>query len=213
MAIWRVTVAGNYYNNNEQWNNVFHIDSSGTPGTATLDAFENAYNVAATGGGMSFLNPCPGTVATGVTGVKMDRIMMQAVVAPAPPIVRSVSHQGGQNTAGGLPLDVTPCLSWTTARAGRSYRGRTYLPVWHENQNDDTGGVPPQPLGTSITGVLINAKKLVNDLVAASTPLVIYSRVLAAGQAVTGGYMDTNWDTQRRRSKSQSTVRATFTIP
>lgn len=212
MALWRVTVAGELYNV-EKWANVFHIDvDSGPPGTAVLDAFENAYNVAATGGGISFLNPCPGTVATGIFGVHMSTISMQALVSPAPPIVRTVDHKGGQNTVGGLPVDTALCITWQTPFAGRSFRGRTYLPVWHSNQNTDAGFMP-QPLAATVTGVLVNAKKLVTTLDGAGAPLVVYSRKLNAGQLVTAGYIDTNWDTQRRRSNKQPTVRGSFTTP
>jgi len=212
MAIWRITVNGELYGV-EKWANVYHVDGSpGAPPTGVLDAFENAYNVAAAGGGMSFLNPCAGTVATGLVGVHMSSITAQAVVTPAPPILRSVDHKGGQNTAGGLPVDVALCITWKTPLAGRSYRGRTYLPPWHSNQLLDTAGMP-EPVPASRAAVVVNAKKLVTDLDGLAWPLVVYSRSLGSAQLVTAGHIDSNWDTQRRRSNKQPTVRSQFTTP
>lgn len=212
MAIWRVTCGGLLYGI-EKWANVFHVDGAGAPPTTVLDAFEAAYNTAATGGGIAWLTPCPGTVAVGVDGVTHSYIQMQALVSPAPPIERPLAHVGGQNTPGGLPLDVSPVMSWKTPFAGRSFRGRTYLPPWHENQNVDTGVVGPQPLQATVTGVVINAKKLVTTLDGLAWPLVVYSRTLGSAQLVTSGYMDSDWDTQRRRSNKLPRSRTQFVTP
>jgi hypothetical protein len=210
VAVWRVVVSGSLYSV-ESWANVYHIDPIGSfSHSDVMDAFEDAYANAASGGGMGFITPCPGTVATGLVGVHMSAISLQAVSSPGIPEVRGVSHNGGQNTAGGLPVDTCLVISWRTLRAGRSYRGRTYLPPFHENQNDDSGGTFPVPLLATVTALTVNANKLVDDLVAADAPLVVYSRKLAAAEAIQGGYIDTSWDTQRRRGAGVVSTRVLF---
>lgn len=212
MAVWRVVCSGLLYTA-ETWANVFHINPPGSFNHAeVLDAFESVYSQDASGGGNGWLKPCKGIAAVGQpAGVSLTSLSLQAVVAPAPPEIRNVSHDGGQNTEGGLPVDVTLCVSWSTAFAGRSFRGRTYLPPWHENKNTDAGGTFPVPDGATVTAVAVNAEKLITDLQAASAPLCIYSRTLGQPNNVTGGYIDHSWDTQRRRGKDLPPVRTLIT--
>jgi hypothetical protein len=213
MAVWRVTVSGSLYTD-EQWANVFHVDKGGGASDSDImDAFEALYSTNHTGGGLSLLFPCTGNAFGGVIGVQMRRITMQAVVSPGVPIERLVSHNGGQSTPGGLPVEVSLVISWRTALAGRSFRGRTYMPPWHENKNDDTGGTFPSPDSATITGQLVNIEGFLGDLVAADAPLVVYSRKLGEAHTVTGGFIDHAWDTQRRRGAGQTTSRSTFTTP
>lgn len=208
-GVYRVVASGQLYGV-ETWNNVFHVDATASVDhNDVLDAFEDVYNVAHTGGGTSWLNPCRGT-AGGVTGVSLLLLSIQAVVTPAPPLIRTMNHTGGQNTAGGLPVDVAEVVSWRTALAGRSFRGRTYLPPWHENQNDDSTGTFPIPTAATVAAVAVNAAGLITELAGISAPLAVYSRKLSSAQHVLGGFIDNNWDTQRRRSKSQPTVRVSF---
>jgi hypothetical protein len=213
MPNWRVTISGELYTA-ERWVNTWCVTGSAITEASVVTAFDNAYAVDAAGGGYGFLRPCCGNAfGGGVIGVHMSDIAIQLIQSP-PPVAthHAVSHNGGQNTPGGLPVDVSPVLSLQTAFAGRSFRGRVYLPPWHENQNIDTGGIFPQPDPTAMAGIAINAKKLADDLVAAGTPLAVYSRKLATANTVTTGYIDSNWDTQRRRSNRQPTSRVTFTV-
>lgn len=209
MAVWRVTVKGELYGV-ETWENVFHIDPSGAfSSIPVLDAFEAAYNTAAAGGGVAWLTPCPGNLTTKI-GVHMSSISLQQVVSPGIPLVRPVSHNGGQNTNGGLPVDTSVVISWQTDRAGRSYRGRTYLPPWHENKNDDSTTAFPAPDAATLLGITVNAAKLIDDLATANAPLCVYSRKLASAELISGGYVDNSWDTQRRRGKSLPAVKTAF---
>jgi len=212
MAVWRVTCSGELYGI-ERWANVHHINvGAGFDPDAAATLFANAYNVNATGGGLRWLYGSPGDVSARVKGVHMSKISLQALVDPAPPHEVAVDFKGGQNTAGGLPVDVALCISWATGRAGRSYRGRTYLPPQHENQNDDSTGSMPKMLQTTITGYAINASFLLGALDDDSTPLVVYSRKLGTFEPITGGYINDEWDTQRRRSKSQPATRTSFVL-
>lgn len=120
MTVWRVVAAGELYGI-ERWANVFHINPAGAFNHAeVLDAFENAYSQAATGGGIAWLTPCKGTSTTGdIPGVHMSSLTLQRVVDPTVPEIRTVDHQGGQNTTGGLPTELSVVISWKTALAGK----------------------------------------------------------------------------------------------
>lgn len=208
MAIYRVTASGTLYGV-EKWANVFHVSAIGDINdNALFKPFEDFYGHASTG--ILFL--CTGATGGSTNGVVMNQLSWQAVSNPAPPVTKVENYIGLQNTAGGLPVDVSLVISWRTTRAGRSYRGRTYLPPMHSNRSSDTGGVMPAPTAATMTFVKVAAAKLINDLVLASYPLYVYSRKLHDGTAVTNGYIDNAWDTQRRRSKSQPTTR-TMLLP
>lgn len=211
MAVWRVVCSGKLYGT-EDWANVFHVNPAGAFNHAeVLDAFENLYTQDASGGGMAWLKPCKGQAVAGeAIGVTLTQMSLQSVLTPAPPEIRTMNHLGGQNTAGGMPLEVSLVVSWKTALAGRSYRGRTFLPPFHENQNDDSGGTLPHPATATVNGLAINAEKLLSDLVTANAVLCVYSRTLAAANTITGGYIDYEWDTQRRRSGGGSGTRVLF---
>lgn len=210
MAIQRVVVSGTLYGQ-ESWANVFHIDPPGgfTDGNV-FDAFEDAYSVAAAGGGMGWLTPCPGEISTGVFGVRMTQMTLQAVTNPGIATVRTLNTPGGQNTPGGLPLDVALVVSWRTSLAGRSFRGRTYLPPFHENQCVDDSGGFPRPAAATVAGLAVNAAQLIDDLATALAPLVVYSRTLSDSTIITGGFIDGSWDTQRRRGASLAATRVLF---
>lgn len=210
MAVWRAVCSGSIYGS-ERWANVFHVNPAGVFNHGdVMDAFEAAYATAASGGGIAWVTPCPGEVSSGFFGVIFNQITLQAVTDPGIAEVRTVNHPGGQNTPGGLPIDVSLVVSWRTTKAGRSFRGRTYLPPYHENVNEDTGATVPHPAVATITGLAVNAGKLIDDLVVANAPLVVYSRKLTQANSIVGGYIDTGWDTQRRRGKSYGTARELF---
>lgn len=214
MAVWRVVCSGTLYAV-EKWANVFHINPAGTFNHAeVLDAFESVYSQDASGGGSGWLKPCKGIAIAGETpGVHMDKLSLQRVIDPGIPEERLVSHDGGQNTAGGLPLQMSLVVSWRTALAGRSFRGRTYLPPWHENKNDDAGNTLPHPDLATVQAVRVNAEKLLADLLAADAVLVVYSSKLAQANTITGGYIDHSWDVQRRRADSIPAGRTVITGP
>lgn len=210
MPVWRVVCGGTLYGQ-ESWANVFHVNPGGSfDHDAVLDAFEAVYTTASGGGGMAWLNPCPGEITTGVFGVKFTSMSLQAVTNPGIAEIRAVNHEGGQNSPGGLPLDVSLVVSWRTALAGRSFRGRTYLPPFHENQNVDDSGGYPRPLAVTVGLLAINAEQLITDLAAANASLCVYSRTLQQANSITGGFIDESWDTQRRRGASLAASRYIF---
>jgi len=208
LAIWRVVVSGALYGS-EKWANVFHVDVAGTPDSEGIfDAFENAYALRTSGN--HYLNPCPGAVASGTVGVSLTKMTLQAVVDPGLATEKVFTHTGEQNTANSMPLDVSVVVSWVTNRAGKSYRGRTYLPPLHSNQSADGAGQMPHLISAAQAKLQVASGGLLVDLGAASAPLVVYSRKLGTGQPIIGGYIDDEWDTQRRRTVDQPKTRVLF---
>jgi len=206
MVAYRVVCSGTLYGI-ERWANTFHVDATEPINlTGIEDAFEDFYNPSASPTGV--LLGCTGDgFGNGIIGVKLTKIATQRVTTPGVPSERIVSIDGGQNTTGGLPLDVAEVITWMTDLAGRRYRGRTYLPPFNSNQLTDASGVTPRITSSRLTQVKNAAEALVGALQTADAPLGVYSRVNAAIEPVTALYVNDEWDTQRRRAKSVSTTR------
>lgn len=112
---------------------------------------------------------------------------------------------GGDASSEELPPQVTAVVTWRTALAGRSYRGRTFLPTTAE-QNQDSG-----VLGATYTGY-VNA--FITQMLAVFGPtgsdtnwqFVVISRfnngsprATPIGTPVTSGLLRPRLYTQRRR--------------
>src|SRR4029450_4723875 len=212
MPVWRVVASGPSYGN-EVWANVFHINPGGTFNHAeVLDAFESFYSQPAPTGGMSILAPLPGVVGTTI-GVALTQLSLQELVTPAPPDIRVVSHNGGVGGAGGLPVAVSEVSSWRTSLAGRRHRGRTYIPAVHSSHLVSGPGNYPSLDPLVHAGWAVQCTHLLQSLLTANAVHPTYSRVESAPHAVTGGYIDSGFDTQRRRGNKAATTRTTFTGP
>lgn len=206
MVAYRVVCSGTLYGV-ERWANTFHVDVTEPINlTAVEDAFEDFYNPSASPTGV--LLGCTGNAFGGsIIGVQLTKIATQRVSTPGVPSERIVAINGGQNTEGGLPLDVAEVITWMTDLAGRRYRGRTYLPPFNSNQLTDASGVTPRITNARITQVAAAAEALVGALQTAGAPLGVYSRVNSAIEPVTALYVNDEWDTQRRRSNNAPTSR------
>jgi hypothetical protein len=117
---------------------------------------------------------------------------------PSPAIV-------GTQTANPLPNDVALVVSWKTALAGKSYRGRTYI-----------GGLTQNALGTASDGscALIAASGTTIDTAVGSlapltgeNKLVVYSPTLGEANVVIGATRGNRFDTQRRRENRLAEIR------
>src|SRR4030095_16215165 len=214
MALKRVTVSGLLYGA-ETWANVFHVFAAASATSASIfDAFVHFYDWnSSPNAGVLF--PSPGTFASTV-GVLAHKITLQDVVDPLIHEERVINRTGGQNVTGGLPIDTSVVISWGTGRAGRSFRGRTYLPPWHENTNEDQAPHFPHPFATRIQGIAAACTDLLNNLELAQAPLHVYSRKLSSevggtvSTQIVGGYIDNEWDTQRGRAKKLPKTRTLF---
>lgn len=110
-----------------------------------------------------------------------------------------------------LPTEVALCLSFQAAKISGSpqsrRRGRVYIPFMDEAYSDTAG----RPTSGLVTGLATEAQAFL----AASDAAVpwswhVWSTVGLFGAAVADGWVDNEWDTQRRRGR-KATSRTTFT--
>jgi len=94
-----------------------------------------------------------------------------------------------------LPPDCAITCSWSTALRGRSFRGRTYLGPLSQTTLSTDGTIN----ASARTRVANAAALLIGDPLTRTHSLHILSRTKGITTPVTGGYVDNEYDTQRRR--------------
>lgn len=118
------------------------------------------------------------------------------LIVPATALTSTAGTGGGQSVP-----QLASVVSWKTNRAGRSYRGRTYL--------GPPGSTPVsgnQIAGASVTAIN-NAAAALPGAVAAVTvqgsgaALVVFSATKGSYDSVISGSSDAIWDTMRSRVK------------
>jgi hypothetical protein len=106
------------------------------------------------------------------------------------------------------PRQISLCASMYSSRNIKRWRGRIYLPI------NPSWGFGNRPDASAMT----QASNLVKQLAAvavALTPvwtLAVWSGMDNANRAITAGWIDDVWDTQRRRVP-KATTRTTYTVP
>lgn len=103
----------------------------------------------------------------------------------------------GSSSDGSLPQEVACCVSIVTATAGRSTRGRYYVPCFAKSKLDDQGLFPSANI-TTLVGALADA----HNAMFADTPswvVGVYSRLLHGFTPATQLRIGTVPDVQRRR--------------
>jgi len=96
-----------------------------------------------------------------------------------------------------LPLQIAYCVTLRTAKAGKNYRGRTYIPGWTVT-NVTTGGQTTAGVPTTSAAFLTGIKTV---MTANGLTLAIVSRTLLTTEPVTLEQgRDTIWDTIRKRA-------------
>lgn len=109
----------------------------------------------------------------------------------------------GTGTGDLLPLQVANCVTLRTAFAGRSFRGRCYLPGYGEPNNGAAGTILSAATGVSFITAIKAA------LVTSSLDLGVLSRPAPSALPPRAGFItpvtsivsrDAVWDTQRRRA-------------
>lgn len=102
-----------------------------------------------------------------------------------------------------LPTQTCGLISWRTGFAGRSFRGRTYLPAASEGINDSVA----QPSAAYITAATAFANALMgfNNIVVGpdslSFALSVFSRSTGDLTVIESFEVREDWATQRRRSR------------
>lgn len=100
-----------------------------------------------------------------------------------------------------MPPDCAVTISWQTARRGRSYRGRTYLGPLVTGLLDDSGTVN----AAARDEIASAAYRLIGNQVTRDATICVMSRTLGVATPVLGGYVDSEFDTQRRRGYQGTT--------
>lgn len=125
---------------------------------------------------------------------------------PRSPIVEDTHTLTYSGSTSG-PSELACCLSYrgtyvSGVNKGRK-RGRVYLGPWASAQLDGVTGRPTTTLTSTINtaaGALLTSSQASTD-----TVWVVYSAVSDTSTNVTGGWVDDNWDIQRRRSMATVT--------
>jgi len=115
----------------------------------------------------------------------------------------SITLQGAGSLAGDcLPTQVAGVYTFKTALAGKSFRGRMYLPATSEADNDATA-VPSaayKTLARAVGDYYAGGQTVVLGGNAATFTPVVYSRSKNTTTEITSGDVRPNWGSQRRRS-------------
>lgn len=167
--------------------NVWHAfvtDTTAAIVQKVVDAQRDFYTTAAS------LFPTSVTITIG-TSVQLITATPPLILGPTPRVV------AGTGTGGASAAQLAEVVSWRTAFAGRSFRGRTYLgPI---AVSALTGGI----LSTPVTTACQNAA---NAYVAASTAdpdwiASVWSEKLQTGSDITSAVANSKVETQRRRNR------------
>lgn len=137
----------------------------------------------------------------------IDRVTVRNIaVANQPEFSATVTGAAGAGTTDILPRQVALVVTLRTALAGRSFRGRVYVPGFHELANDSTGRATTAAR-TFAEGLILNIRQqlsvrgLLMGVVStrangAPRPTNIITDVTTGGVVVRDG----TWDNQRRRN-------------
>lgn len=146
---------------------------------------------------------------------KLDRLSVYEYDS-FPGHATALAHKTINKPAGpvvALPLQVACCVTLNTARAGSSYRGRSYMPIMGQAVNVGDAQIP-QATMDSVAAAWSNAGGDCGDALGSALGIgnptsVVVSRKLAAATPITGIKIDSRPDIQRRRAGNQVPLRAT----
>lgn len=134
---------------------------------------------------------------------------------PRSPILQTNFTLGNSGNTAGLPLEVALTVSFRASYPSgvnpQRRRGRIYLGPM--NLSAMATGVSGQnfPDPACVTACADAAQVLASTLSTAAAQLVIYSRVSSSSAEVIAGWVDNEWDTQRRR-QTEATSRTTWSL-
>lgn len=130
------------------------------------------------------------------TAVSLTQVGLRDLDGPNnPEFISAVSSAAGTATGDLLPLNVSLCTTLRTAKAGASFRGRTYMTGYGEGQS--TNGLPSQAVRDNTVAWIVDVQAAMDT---AGLDMSVASRKLGTSEAVTLIISrDQVWDTQRRR--------------
>jgi hypothetical protein len=185
MALFRHVASGTYPGG-EVWS--FTLHTQGAPTNAVAEAAWLSAMTAFWVGKQDALTAT--TVAwTGTKTAQLDTATLKQITASAD----VVSHLGVGVTET-MPAQVSLAVSTLSNLATRSGRGRFYLPPMTVATT-----VSGKVLAASVTAVGVNAKAMMDTLVAAGLQPVLVNSKTKVVTTITGMKIGNVWDTQRRR--------------
>ncbi len=194
--------------------NTFHLsDAGGEPDWEDVfDAFQAFWNTDTT------TTNSVGEFYSGYVDRPASRFDVYDQLDPEPrPVIatRTWSLVAASGSTSNLPSEVALCSSFQGARLAGTIqarrRGRVYLGPFHAGTISSGAGNPGRPTNDLCTTVAAATLRLVGALITAGCPLVVYSRVADSSAVVSNGWVDYEWDTQRRRGVAADT-RETWSV-
>lgn len=196
----------NWSGETRTWKNV--IGCVGTGGLPTIDqALANALFT-----GISTAAGFTAMLAHFASTVIFESISIRDIHAPnLPEFTSQGTPVSGGGTLDALPLSVAAVVTIRTAKAGKSFRGRTYFSGWDEASNDAQGrsvgfvNTSAESAMTSINSILAGHSMTVAVLSRPQDAKTIPARSIPArtGQATpVSAFITRNnkWESQRRRT-------------
>lgn len=179
--------------------NVFHVDVGASVTTGDMNDIIDEFETWLTAELLPNLSD--DYEVTAITARDLTTVTGALIERPQDPFLA-----GGQ-AAGSLPNNVALCATWFTAQAGRSYRGRTYIPAVDET-NVTLSRIASVTAAAFATAMI----ELVNQLTVAGYTLVVASffsnlvpRVAAVLTPIIAVGVNTVMDSQRRRLPGRGT--------
>lgn len=132
------------------------------------------------------------------SGVSLTSVGIRDISAPSlPELVAAMAAVPGANAGNMLPPQIAFCVTLRTALAGRSFRGRVYLPGFTVGGNTTSGGAT----ATVSTACLAFVNGIDSAMAANGLDLAIVSRLRSTSELVTlVQARDLTWDTIRGRA-------------
>lgn len=123
--------------------------------------------------------------------------MRNIAIANQPEFLDAAVPAGGVAAVALLPPQVSLCVTLRTALAGRSFRGRVFLPGFTEDSND-TGGSASADARTAGVAFITAVQDALDG---SGLNLAVLSRTVPTATDVSAILVrDAVWDTQRRRA-------------
>ena len=184
----------------------FNFDSDGAPDAAdytAVDAAVSSFINNSTGQTQTIANRISAIVSRAACYIRKTHTDVATGLMIDPPVLTPITLAAAA-AGGSLPLEVALCSSYVAPAivgvpAGRR-RGRFY--VGPLNVGVAGTAVDPAPQTVFLNDLATATERMFNLAVTGSVPMVVWSRANSALYEVTGGYVDNEWDTQRRRGNS-----------
>ena len=169
--------------------NTFHFTCDDTPSIlqGAIDKYRDFYTAIAA----MYVSAAVITVGSRVISFDPEDVSVPGQIYTVIP--RAVAGTGGSSA---MAAQVAMCVSWHTAFAGKSFRGRSYLGPFATSVLNSATGLFTSALVTSTT---VAANALLTGLQSVSVSPLLFSRKNAATQVLINATIDNTPDTQRGR--------------